>query len=176
MSADIDLARDLSLERVIRAPRSAIWSAWTDATSLAAWLLPAPTVCRVDRLEVTAGGALVTSMSDDGISFEPHLDACFLALEANERLAFTTAVDSQWRPASPEPIAMTAEIILSDHPDGTDYRVVVRHRDAASRSHHEELGFFDGWGSVTQQLADFVEAKVVEAEVVEAKVVENGAP
>ena len=52
---------------------------------------------------------------------------------------------------------MTAEIAIRDHPEGTDYRVIVRHRDAETRARHEELGFFDGWGAVTQQLADLVE-------------------
>lgn len=48
---------------------------------------------------------------------------------------------------------MTAEIVLGRHPDGTDYRVVVRHGEPAVRDLHEELGFFDGWGSVTAALA-----------------------
>ena len=52
---------------------------------------------------------------------------------------------------------MTAEIIMRDHPDGTDYRLIVRHLDPASRARHERLGFFDGWGTVTQQLARLVE-------------------
>ena len=148
---------DLSLERIIRAPRSAVWDAWTDPASLASWWLPAPTHGRVDRLDTIPGGAFVTSMSDDGINFVPHLDACFLAVEAGERIVFTNAVDSSLRPAAPEPIAMTAEISMRDHPDGTDYRVVVRHRDPQSCARLEELGFFDGWGTVTEQLAARVE-------------------
>jgi uncharacterized protein YndB with AHSA1/START domain len=53
---------------------------------------------------------------------------------------------------------MTAEITLHDHLDGTDYRVVVRHADPAARARHEELGFADGWGAVTGQLAALAEA------------------
>ena len=56
---------------------------------------------------------------------------------------------------------MTAEITLSDHPDGTGYRVVVRHGDPAARALHEELGFSAGWGSVTEQLAGIVESRAV---------------
>ena len=148
---------DLSLDRIIRAPRSDVWNAWTDPASLASWWLPAPTQCRVERLDAASGGAFVTSMSEDGIEFLPHLDACFLVVEVGERIVFTNAVDSRWRPAAPEPLSMTAEITLRDHPDGTDYRVIVRHLDPASRARHEELGFFDGWGMVTEQLAGFVE-------------------
>jgi uncharacterized protein YndB with AHSA1/START domain len=114
-------------------------------------------VARVDRLEVRPGGALVTRMSDDGVEFVPHMDASFLVVEEFERLAFTNAIDSQWRPTRPDPIAMVAEILLADHPAGTDYRVVVRHGDPAARARHEEIGFFDGWGSVTEQLAALAE-------------------
>jgi uncharacterized protein YndB with AHSA1/START domain len=148
---------DLTLQRVIRAPRKAVWRAWTDPDQLAQWWIPAPTVTRVDRLEVRPGGAFVTRMSDDGVEFVPHMDALFLVVDEYERIAFTNAVDSRWRPTRPDPIAMVAEILLADHPTGTDYRVIVRHGDPASRARHEEIGFFEGWGSVTGQLAALVE-------------------
>jgi uncharacterized protein YndB with AHSA1/START domain len=155
---DVDPDLDLRIERVIRAPRARVWKAWTDPIDLARWWLPAPAHCRVDRLEVVPGGAFVTSMSEDGTQFSPHLDACFLVVDPGERIVFTNALDSRWRPANPAPVAMTAEISFSDAPAGTNYQVLVRHADAKSRSHHEELGFADGWGTVTAQLADIAEA------------------
>ena len=148
---------DLSVERIIRAPRTAVWHAWTDPDSLAQWWIPAPTLCRVECLEVRPGGAFVTRMSDDGLEFTPHLDACFLLVDEFERLVFTNAVDSGWRPADPAPIAMTAEVTMRDHADGTDYRIVARHRDPAARDRHAELGFAQGWSTVADQLARFAE-------------------
>jgi uncharacterized protein YndB with AHSA1/START domain len=155
MNPDLDLA----LERVIRAPRAVVWRAWTDPARFAQWWVPAPAVCRVDRLDVRPGGAIVTQLSEDGVQFGPHLDATFLLVDQLERLVYTNAIDSTWRPANPAPIAMTAEISLADHPDGTDYRIVVRHGDPASRDLHEKIGFADGWGSVTQQLAEVAESE-----------------
>lgn len=148
---------DLSLDRVIRAPRKRVWDAWTDPASLAQWWIPTPLRCRVDELDVRAGGAFVTWMSEDGDTFVPHLDACFLVVEDYERIVFTNALDSGWRPAKPQPVSMTAEVVLRDHPDGTDYRVIVRHGDPASRERHADLGFADGWGTVTAQLAQVAE-------------------
>jgi uncharacterized protein YndB with AHSA1/START domain len=156
MNPDLDLV----LERIIRAPRTTVWSAWTDPSKFEKWWLPAPTLCRVEHLEVRPGGALVTRMSEDGVDFVPHLDATFLVVDELERIVFTNAIDSAWRPTRPEPIAMTAEITLADHPDGTDYRIIVRHGDPASRARHAELGFADGWGAVTKQLAGVAEAEV----------------
>lgn len=150
---------DLTLQRVIHAPPAVVWRAWTDPARLAQWWTPAPTLSRVDRLDVRPGGGFVTRMSDDGVEFVPHTDALFLVAEHEERLGFTNVVDSGWRPASPSPVAMTAEIVFGRHPDGTDYRVVVRHGDPAVRDLHEELGFFDGWGSTTAALAALAEGE-----------------
>lgn len=150
---------DLTLERVIRAPRATVWRAWTDPERLARWWIPAPTVARVDRLELRPGGAFVTSMSDDGDTFVPHLDATLLAVDEAERLVFTNAIDGTWRPARPAPVPMTAHVTLADHQDGTLYSVVVRHGDPADRERHEALGFHDGWGTVTAQLAGVAEGE-----------------
>ncbi|GAA1507528.1 SRPBCC domain-containing protein [Kribbella lupini] len=150
---------DLLVERVIRAPRAVVWTAWTEPSLFARWWVPAPAVCRVDRLEVRPGGALVTQLSEDGEKFVPHLDASFVVAEKLERIVFTNTIDSAWRPTNPTPIAMTAEVTLADHADGTAYRIVVRHGDPASRKLHEELGFADGWGSVTAQLAGVAESE-----------------
>jgi uncharacterized protein YndB with AHSA1/START domain len=152
---------DLGIDRVIRAPREEVWAAWTEPANLARWWVPAPTHCRVERLDVRPGGAFVTLMSDDGAAFVPHMDACFLVVEKFERIVFTNAIDSEWRPASPAPVLLTAEVVMRDCPDGTDYRITVRHGDPTSRARHADLGFADGWGSVAGQLASFVESGAV---------------
>lgn len=54
---------------------------------------------------------------------------------------------------------MTAHIAFGEHAEGTDYRVIVRHGSEADRDKHERLGFFDGWGSVTDALAALSEAE-----------------
>lgn len=149
---------DLELSRIIRAPRSAVWRAWTDPEELRQWFVPAPTMLRVDRLDARPGGGLVTSLSDDGATWESHIDAVFLVVEENARLVWTNAVDSEWRPRRPQPVPLTAEIRLLEHAEGTDYRVIVRHGERGDRDRHAELGFFDGWGSVTAQLAELVES------------------
>lgn len=68
MMLDLDPELDLRIDRVIRAPRTRVWKAWTDPLDLARWW-PAPTQCLVEQLDVVPGGAFVTSMSDDGIAF-----------------------------------------------------------------------------------------------------------
>ena len=145
---------DLEISRVLRAPRASVWAAWTTPELFAQWWIPAPTRCRVDAMDVRPGGALRTSMSD-GDAFVPHLSGCYLAVDPEERLVFTTALVAGWRPAAAPFI--TAVVTLEDHPDGTLYRAHVMHKDAATRDEHERLGFADGWGAVAAQLAAVVE-------------------
>jgi uncharacterized protein YndB with AHSA1/START domain len=51
---------DLTITRVIRAPRQVVWRAWTDPAQLAQWWIPAPAKCQVQTLDVRPGGAFVT--------------------------------------------------------------------------------------------------------------------
>lgn len=146
---------DLTISRVIKAPRSAIWSAWTNPRSFEQWWIPAPARCKVVEMELSPGGAFETRISEDGGAFVPHLSACFLAVDDRERIVFTNALTGGWRPA--EQPFMTAIITLKDHPMGTDYVAHVMHKSNADRNMHEELGFFDGWGTVIGQLAALVE-------------------
>ena len=148
---------DLTISRVIGAPRSVVWSAWTDPANFAQWI-PAPAKCRVVEMGLHPGGSLVTQISENGGDFMPHMSACFLAIENHERIVFTNALIGGWRPA--EKPFMTAIITLQDHPLGTDYVAHVMHKNNADRNMHEEMGFFDGWGTVTEQLAKLVEQRV----------------
>lgn len=158
MSTDFDPRLDLRISRVIKAPRAVVWRAWTDPARFERWWVPAPALCRVVRMELRPGGAFETKISENGGAFSPHLTACFLAAEEGRRLVFTNALTAGWRPAD-NPF-MTAVITLTDHPDGTDYAAHVMHRSDADRAMHEEMGFFDGWGTVIAQLAGLVEREI----------------
>jgi uncharacterized protein YndB with AHSA1/START domain len=106
MTPVLDPTLDLTVARVIRAPRAAIWNAWTDAASFEQWWVPAPQVCRVREMELRPGGSFRTEISDGG----------------------------------------------------TEYSATAMHRSGADRDRHEQLGFDDGWGTVTEQLAQLVES------------------
>ncbi|KOF14447.1 polyketide cyclase [Ensifer adhaerens] len=154
-SANPDL--DLTISRLIKAPRSVIWNAWTDPASFEQWWVPAPARCKVVEMDLRPGGAFVTRISEGGGAFAPHLDACFLAVDDHERIVFTNSLVAGWRPA--ENPFMTAVITLKDHPEGTDYAAHVMHKSNADRNMHEEMGFHDGWGTVIEQLARLVEGR-----------------
>jgi uncharacterized protein YndB with AHSA1/START domain len=156
MTEAINPRLDLTVSRVIKAPRSAVWSAWTNPASFEKWWVPAPEICRVKDMDLRPGGSFRTEISQDGTEFSAHVTGCFLAVDELERIVFTDALVAGWRPA--EAAFMTAVIVMADHPDGTEYTASAFHRNADDREQHERLGFHDGWGTVTRQLAELVEA------------------
>jgi uncharacterized protein YndB with AHSA1/START domain len=115
--------------------------------------------CRVVAMDVRPGGAHVTEMSEGGGPFVPHLSGCFLEVVEGRRLVFTTALVEGWRPADEPFITLTTVISLDDHAAGTDYSALAMHRNDADRASHEEMGFHDGWGTVTEQLGRLVEGE-----------------
>jgi uncharacterized protein YndB with AHSA1/START domain len=158
MTASLNPELDLTISRIIKAPRADVWSAWTNRRSFEQWWIPAPAKCKVVEMELRPGGALVTQMSENGGSFVPHLSACFLAIDNLERIVFTNALVGGWRPA--EQGFMTASITFREHAQGTEYSAHVMHKNAADRSNHERMGFYDGWGTVAEQLAALVEGRL----------------
>ncbi|WP_137151037.1 SRPBCC domain-containing protein [Devosia sp. FKR38] len=155
MTAVFDPERDLEINRIIKAPRARIWDAWTQPALLARWWVPEPAQCRVVTLDLRPGGALVTEFSENGTDFGPHMQACYLDVQPNRQLVFTTALVGNWRPA--ENPFITAIITLEEDVEGTAYRAHVMHKSPADRVLHSELGFMDGWGTVAAQLARLVE-------------------
>lgn len=149
---------DLTLTRLIKAPCRRIWEAFADPRQFEQWWIPAPYRCRVIEMDLSPGGAFVTEMSEDGKTFTPHINACFLEIERERKIVFTNALTGGWRPAQEYyPSALTAIITLADENGATAYTAHVMHKNAGDRDQHNDLGFVDGWGTCAAQLAKMVE-------------------
>jgi uncharacterized protein YndB with AHSA1/START domain len=153
MTVNPDL--DLTISRVIKAPRMAVWRAWADPRSLEQWFVPEPAKGRIPAFELRPGGALQVEYSEDGAAYTTILNGCFLAVDEGSRIVITDTLLAGWRP-SEQPF-MTAVMTFRDHPDGTDYQAHAMHKSPADRQTHETMGFHDGWGKVAAQLARLVE-------------------
>lgn len=147
---------ELTLSRLIAAPPSAVWAAWSIPENLEKWWIPAPIACRVERLDLSPGGGFVTRMREGGGDWQSHIDGCFLEAVPEERLVFTTALAEGWRPAEPW-LALTAILTFAPQDGGTLYSARVLHKNPEDRARHVELGFHEGWGTVIGQLADLLE-------------------
>lgn len=151
MSGGKTEARELRLERVLDAPREAVWRCWTEAALLPSWFAPEPWTTEVREMDVRPGGAMHTVMRGPE-GEESGGVGVYLDVVPNERLVFTDAFTPGWVPADGTPF-MVAIIELSDAGRGkTRYVARARHWTEEKKKEHEAMGFHEGWGQVADQL------------------------
>lgn len=143
---------ELAIERVIDAPRDAVWRAMTD--HLAEWWCPRPWGTEIIALEWRSGGRFHLAMH--GPEGEVHGgDGMLLEVVPGERIVFTNALGEGWAPQAAQPVAIVGMLTLADAPDGrTAYRASARHWNAADTKAHDEMGFAEGWGICADQLEE----------------------
>jgi uncharacterized protein YndB with AHSA1/START domain len=145
--------RELVLTRLIRAPREKIYRAWTEPELMRQWFTPRPWTTPIVETDVRPGGANLIVMRDpDGNDFPNR--GVYLEVVKNERLVFTDAYTAAWEPS--EKPFMTVILTFEDEGGDTRYTARVRHWSVADREEHERMGFHQGWGQATDQLAEVV--------------------
>ena len=77
---------------------------------------------------------------------------CYLEITPNERLVWTDSLLPGYRP-SENPL-ITAIATLGPRENGTRYTAMAILRGEAGRKKHEEMGFFEGWGIMIQQMEE----------------------
>lgn len=98
------------------------------------------------------GGAFnIVMISPEGNTF-PENPGCILVVEPQRRLVFSDGLGPRFRPKSDA--FMTADIAMEAVPDGRLYRALVRHKKPEDRKKHEDMGFFQGWGTCLTQLEE----------------------
>ena len=150
---------DLVLERVIDVPREFVWKAWTTPEQLKKWFCPEPWKTVECDMDLRPGGIFRTVMQGpDGERHEN--EGCYLEIVENEKLIWTDALESGYRPASKPNACMnshfTAFLMLEPHGKGTKYTVVAKHPDEESCKKHAEIGFHEGWGKALDQLVALI--------------------
>ncbi len=150
----LDPALDLILTRDINAPREIIYTCWTTPEHLVHWFVPKPHRVTACALDVRPGGKCNTTFDVDG--HEMQNNGVYLEVIPNEKLVFTDTYTEGWKP-NPEPF-MTAILTFEDMGEGrTRYTAVARHRSAEAAKSHAEMGFYDGWGTVVDQLEAYAQ-------------------
>jgi uncharacterized protein YndB with AHSA1/START domain len=146
---------DLVLERVIDVPVELVWKAWTTPEHMKHWFVPKPWAVKDCTIDLRPGGAFkFTMLSPEGQEF-PNT-ACYLEIVPNRRMVWTDALEGGYRPAQ-NPF-FTAVLDIAPEGKGTRYKATAIHRDEAGAKKHEEMGFYDGWGTVLTQLVAYVKA------------------
>jgi uncharacterized protein YndB with AHSA1/START domain len=142
---------ELTISRLVNAPRSVVWKAWAEPQHFEKWWIPEPIKCKVVTMDMRAGGGFETLMSENGGEFQPHVEGCFLEIVLREKIVFTTVLGEGWLPLEPW-LAITAIITMEDEGAGTRYSARVFHKTPADCQKHDDMGFQEGWGTGIDQL------------------------
>jgi uncharacterized protein YndB with AHSA1/START domain len=154
LPTDLDPVLDLVLTREVNAPREVLFTCWTTPEHLVHWFVPKPHKVTACELDVRPGGACNSTFDVDG---NVHVNnGVYLEVIPNEKLVFTDTYTAGWKP-NPEPF-MTAIVTFEDIGGGrTRYTAVARHRSAETAEQHKAMGFFEGWGTVVDQLEAYAQ-------------------
>lgn len=146
-------SRELVLTRLIDAPPEKVYRAWTEPVLLKQWFCPKPWMVASAELDVRPGGvSAIVMRSPEGQEFPSS--GVYLEVVENQRLVFTDAYARAWEPSA-KPF-MTGVITFENEGGQTRYTARVLHWSASDRQTHEEMGFHEGWGKATDQLAELV--------------------
>lgn len=150
--AAVDSKLDLVLSRVIDVPVSLVWEAWSKPEHIRNWWAPRPWMTPVVEIDLRSGGIFRTVMrGPEGQEFDNT--GCLLEVVPWQKIVFTDAVGIGYRP-SKKPF-MTAIVTMDDLGAQTRYTATVLHHSEEDRVRHEQMGFFEGWGTVLTQLAEY---------------------
>jgi uncharacterized protein YndB with AHSA1/START domain len=143
---------ELSIERTLDAPVSAVWKAWTH--HLEEWWAPRPWTTKIVEQDLRPGGKSVLDMRGPDGEGGP-MEGIFLEVTPERRIVFTNAMDGDWNPKNPYPMMIIGYFEFTDLGDGrTGYRAGARHWTAEAVEQHRAMGFEEGWGLCAEQLGE----------------------
>ncbi len=150
LSAEAAGDRELRLVRIIDAPPAKVYRCWTAGELLVQWFTPPPWKTVSADLDVQRGGSqTIVMQGPDGTQMPMH--GVYLEVVPDHRLVMTDAFVRAWEPSSKA--FMTTELTFEDLGGRTRYTARVLHWSAEDRAQHEAMGFHQGWGTATDQLA-----------------------
>ena len=154
----IDPKTDLVLERVVDVSPALVWRAWTEPQHLKKWFCPRPWATVECRIDLRPGGEFYTQMRSPAGETMEGGSGCYLEVEKERRLVWTSALGPGYRPAVARvhDLFFTAFILMEPQGQGTKYTAIAVHPDEASAQRHAEMGFQDGWGTALDQLVAYM--------------------
>ena len=142
-------ARELTLNRLIDAPRAKLFRCWSEPKLIERWFCPKPWRVSVQKMDMRSGGdSEMTMHGPDGESMAHN--GVYLEVIPNEKIVFTDAFAKAWEPSA-KPFFVCV-VTFKDEGDKTRYVAHARHWTVEDRDAHAAMGFDEGWGIATDQL------------------------
>jgi uncharacterized protein YndB with AHSA1/START domain len=140
--------RTLTLERTFDAPRDLVWKAWTQPEHIMNWWTPPGMQTTIKKHDFVVGGEWEYSMKmpdgKDFISFGKYL-----RIEKPSIIEMT----ANFLPMT-ENVTILAEFI--DAGEKTEFVFRVIHATEEYCKQQEDMGFYNGWGSVFEGLNKYL--------------------
>lgn len=149
---------ELSVSRIIEAPRETAHKVWTDPSLITQWWGPHGMSVPECEMELRPGGTFRLLMKMDDKEFPS--EGVFLDVSP-QRIVFTDAYVRAWIPS--RKAFMTCVTTFDPHGPGTLYTARARHWSAEDRDAHEKMGFHDGWAQMADRFKALVEKIHAEA-------------
>jgi len=141
--------RTLTIQRVLNAPIKLVWDAWTQPEHIAHWWGPKGMKTRVVEHNFKVGGTWKFAMAmPDGNEFISE----GTYTEISEPNKIITSADFK-----PMTEGVELQILLEADGDKTNFTFHVVHATPEYCKQQEEMGFMNGWGSVFNNLAEYLE-------------------
>ena len=146
---------DLELNRSMAAAPGLVWRCWTEPALICQWLCPKPWFVSEAVVDLRAGGRFFTLMNGPDGEKMPN-EGSFLEVVPQTKLVFTDMLAADYAPVavpvSGAGMSFVAILTFTPTAKGTDYRAVVRHRNATDAEMHRNMGFYEGWTTAAEQL------------------------
>jgi uncharacterized protein YndB with AHSA1/START domain len=141
--------RTLTISKTFNSPINLVWEAWTKAQHIAKWYVPEGMDIKIIEHDFRVGGKWhYTMIMPDGNEFDSSGE--YLEIIENEKIV--TSADFK-----PMTIGVEMHIVLKDNDGKTDFSFHVIHSSPEYSKQQEQMGFYNGWGSVFERLEKLLE-------------------
>lgn len=135
----------IDLTRVIRAPRTRVFDAWTNAEHLKKWWGPGAVSCPEAEVDLRVGGKYrIGNLQEDGRTV--WIEGEFVAVNPPEKVVYS------WHFGDPEE-ASQVTVDFHEHDEGT--RLVLTHERIPTEEHR--TSHLMGWNGCLDELVNYLE-------------------
>jgi uncharacterized protein YndB with AHSA1/START domain len=144
---------ELTITRVINAPRELVFKAWTDVQMLAAWWGPTGFTSPVCEIDVKPGGRIYIEMKGPDGTLYP-MDGEFHEIVAPGKLVFTSAALDK---NNKRLFEVRNTVTLTEENGKTKLSLHVKVSNIRSEGEHFLKGMNEGWSQSIERLVNLVQ-------------------
>ena len=144
--------RTLTIKKTLNAPIDLVWKAWTEPDHIAKWWVPEGMPFEVIEYNFSVGGKWKYQMMMPDC--QPFIsEGTFKEIEEKKRIVSS----ADFKPMTED---VELHILFESKGDQTFLEFSVVHTSQEYCKQQEEMGFYNGWGSVMERLDSFLEEKL----------------